>query len=581
MIASFIARFSRPRPRPASLLAALSAAGALFCAGQTARASIAYGSINNFDTVNDTGVPAHGFEIEIEGIRCADITYTYDWNHYGAPSITEDLSVPAVPRVVIRYASAKLNGAWAAYTAVPAGPIPPTQGHQFTDPTVNFGGEHFGVGYWGTPGVVRYHWLIDDGFGNLVAGPPVNLATPAFSYAPPGAAAPAQVQAVIVPPPPPALPSKEFGEAAWVKEIRTITHNSGEIKLRDLVSADPEDSGRKDWRNGEPDEVETEWQLLQTDFNKADGGRNGKLEGAPEPLDQGDEVVTRRYEFYKYTGPFDEETGEALAENVGADGLHGTRDYTNTIIVGDFIGSQMAAFGADTPLGLIDHLPDGEAGLDYPTRTLVIAGGPFDAAGSGDLPDGLMFDPATGQVSGAPAAGGVFAFHVRVSAPGSEPVEKTYHFMIAASGEELAPHSVVDTSASPLDSGDTAGGGVYTLGDVVTVDAAPGPGRAFESWTDNGRVASRSPAYSFTNTLNRALVAHFVPAPALALEWQPPGTLQLWWPTNFPGFALQENPGLNPSNWAASARPTTVQGTNRHATVAPTNRAAFFRLARP
>ncbi len=48
-----------------------------------ARASIAYGSINNFDTVNDTGVPAYGFEIELDDIHSADISYTYDWNHYG------------------------------------------------------------------------------------------------------------------------------------------------------------------------------------------------------------------------------------------------------------------------------------------------------------------------------------------------------------------------------------------------------------------------------------------------------------------------------------------------------------------
>ena len=35
----------------------------------TALAGIAYGSINNFDTVNDTGVPCHGFEIELPAQR--------------------------------------------------------------------------------------------------------------------------------------------------------------------------------------------------------------------------------------------------------------------------------------------------------------------------------------------------------------------------------------------------------------------------------------------------------------------------------------------------------------------------------
>ncbi|MBK9317302.1 MAG: hypothetical protein IPM55_24095 [Acidobacteria bacterium] len=47
--------------------------------------SIAYGTLNNFDCVNDTGVEAHGFDIELEGIHSKDITYTYDYNHYGVP----------------------------------------------------------------------------------------------------------------------------------------------------------------------------------------------------------------------------------------------------------------------------------------------------------------------------------------------------------------------------------------------------------------------------------------------------------------------------------------------------------------
>ena len=48
-------------------------------------ASIAYGSINNFDTVNDTSNVCHGFEIELDDIQTTDITYTYDYNHYGTP----------------------------------------------------------------------------------------------------------------------------------------------------------------------------------------------------------------------------------------------------------------------------------------------------------------------------------------------------------------------------------------------------------------------------------------------------------------------------------------------------------------
>ena len=118
-------------------------------------ASIAYGTLNNFDCVNDTGVEAHGFDIELEDVRSTDITYTYDYNHYGVPRITEDLSNPLHPKVLVRYASVrKPDGTWAAYTAIPSGPIAPTQGHDFTNPSINFGGEHFGVGYYGLPTAV-------------------------------------------------------------------------------------------------------------------------------------------------------------------------------------------------------------------------------------------------------------------------------------------------------------------------------------------------------------------------------------------------------------------------------------------
>lgn len=154
-------------------------------AGSTAQASIAYGSINNFDCVNDTGQECHGFEIEIDDIHCSDVTYTYDWNHYGPPKLREDNSDPAHPKCFIRHEAVRNpDGSWSAYTAIPSGPITPTDGHQFTDPSVNFGGEHFGVGYYGTPTAVKYNWLVDDGAGNLTYGGVVNISTPVFSYAP-------------------------------------------------------------------------------------------------------------------------------------------------------------------------------------------------------------------------------------------------------------------------------------------------------------------------------------------------------------------------------------------------------------
>ncbi len=545
------------------------------------RASVAYGSINNFDTVNDTGFECHGFEIELDDLHSADITYTYSWNHYGTPKITEDNADPLHPKVRVRYESAKNpDGTWAAYTAIPSGPIAPTDGHQFTDPTVNFGGEHFGAGYRGTPTSVTYHWLIDKG-GALALGPAVNIATPIFTYNPPAAAVPAQVQAVIVPPPPPLPDPLEFGSAAWVKEIRTTTHNSNEVHLRDLVSDDPEDPGDKNWRNGEPDEVEVEWQLLQVDHNSAHGGANGELAGAPEDLLKGDEVITRRYEFYQYSGAFDNETGEALSDKVGPDGIHGVKKYADTVVVGKFIGSQMSAFDNELAVGLIDHLPDGAIDEHYATRTLVISAIPFTATLTGDLPAGLTFNEGNGELSGAPTVSGIFTFNVRLAATNTPVMTKTYTFAIAAAGEALPPHSTVDLTASPLGSGEMTGGGFHTNNTTATVIATPAVGFAFANWTDNGKAVSRSASYTFTNLVNRSLVANFVPMPPLFFSLPQPGQLALSWPTNQPGVVLQQNVELGAPNWVTVPDPVTVVGTNNRVNVSSLIGNRYFRLLRP
>ena len=577
-------------PRPIRLLVT---AGLLTLGTNYSSASIAYGTINNFDTVNDTGVPAHGFEIELDDIRSIDITYTYNWNHYGTPSITEDItSVSGHTNVFVRYASVRTNGVWAAYTAVPSGPIAPTQGHQFTNPSLNFGGEHFGVGYRGAPTAVKYNWLIDNGAGVLVHGPPVNIATPTFAYAPPAAGVPAQVQAAIVPPPPPVPDPLEFGAASWVKEIRTSTHNNSEVKLRNLVSKDPDFPEIKDWRNGEPDEVEIEWQLLQVDHNAANGGANCELKGAPENLNHGDEVITRRYEFYQYVGPLDTQTGEAMADRVGPDGVHGVGmrtvngvnvDLATVVVVGAYQGAQMSAFDVDAPLGLIEHLPDGEVNTPYPDRTVVIAGSTnFVATTSGALPSGLSFDSTIGVVFGTPTVSGVFRFQVQVAVSNNLVAARTYLFSIADVGEVLPPHGSVGITAAPFNSGTLSGDGVYTNGANVTVVATALPGFGFVNWTDNGLPVSSSVSYRFTAAANRALVANFAPAPMLYLFKPQANTLPIRWPTNFTGFLLQQNSNLGTTNWVTATNAVTIAGTNNQISISPlTDPRTFFRLLHP
>ncbi len=410
---------------------------ALLACGTAIHASTAYGTLNNFDVVNDTGQPAYGFEIELEDVRSTDITYTYDYNHYGTPRIREDSTVPAHPRVFIRYESSKnALGQFTAFTAVPTRVLAPTDGHQCTNPAVNEGCEHFGVGFYGVPAAVRYFWLVDDGAGNLVRGPAVNVSTPTWIYSPPVGVQPAQVQAVIAAPEPPEVIVKEFGEAVWVKSIVTTTHNAEPVELRDLVSDDPDDDTDSNWTNGEPDEVEVEWSILQQEFSQPEAG-NGELFGGIDEIG-GDEVVTRRYEFFKYAGPYDEETNEALCDSY-PDPM--PTEECDVELLGDYIGAQMAGFNVEAPLGMIDNLQDGQDGEPYPSRTVVVGGNsPYiTSVIGGVLPSGIAVDEATGVLSGTPEQSGTFTFTLNALDADSVTVTKEYQLIIVPAPVVVVP----------------------------------------------------------------------------------------------------------------------------------------------
>ncbi len=280
-----------------------------------------YGSLGNFDIINDTGQTAHGFEIELDNCLPSSVYSTFGapYNRYGTPTITTDGT-----NTFVRYESTYNAGSWTVGTS--SGTYAPTGGHSLFFPQYggaadypNVPGDHFGVALNTTPSNTIYHWLLDGGGGNLVkAGTSVMVPAPVFSVVPPANPVnQAGVQAVVQAPPPEV--GQQLSDAIWVKVFTTVVEHPNPVDLNELVlgnAAVPPDS-----------ETEVEWQLLQTDPNRPDLG---------EKLDESDlgaanEAVTRRYEFYKYTGGYDPENHEALNEAY------------DPAFVGDFLGNQNVA----------------------------------------------------------------------------------------------------------------------------------------------------------------------------------------------------------------------------------------------
>jgi hypothetical protein len=277
--------------------------------------------LSNFDCINTTGQTAHGFEIELDGCLPSDIFSTFGapYNRYGDPTITTDGT-----NTFVRYQSTYSGGTWSAGTD--SGSFAPTGGHSLFYPQYggdpaypNVPGDHFGVALNVNPTNTVYRWLLDDGTGQLVqAGTNVRVPAPIVNILPPANPVnPAAVQFVVQAPP--AEIEGQFGEAIWAKVFTTEVENPEPVDLNDLVVGNP----------AVPPETETEieWFLLQTDPDHP---------GVTDNINEGDvaagnESVTRRYEFYAYTGGYDPENHEALDDAYNPDN------------VGEYLGNQNVA----------------------------------------------------------------------------------------------------------------------------------------------------------------------------------------------------------------------------------------------
>ena len=197
------------------------------------RAGTMFGALSNFDAVNDTGSPCNGFEIELEDIHTSDVTYTFQYQRYGIPRISEDTVVVngvTLPRTFVRWMSPydQVLHVFTETTLVAPLGFKDTGGHLcFKNMSVNgqpydtSGCEHFGVGTLKNPSKTVYRWMQEDPAapGSLIAqGSPVTIPAPVWNVVPVLNQPPIVAAVIPVPPPPavvpvPYLPEAEFGVA--------------------------------------------------------------------------------------------------------------------------------------------------------------------------------------------------------------------------------------------------------------------------------------------------------------------------------------------------------------------------------
>jgi hypothetical protein len=87
----------------------------------------------------------------------------------------------------------------------------------------------------------------------------------------------------------------------------------------------------------------------------------------------------------------------------------------------------------------------------------------------------------------------------------------------AAAGAQVS----IAATASPIGAGNITGEGSYPIGSTVSLLATPNTGWTFTNWTENGAAVHDQRDYAFTATVDRTLVANFVPAYTITTSAMP------------------------------------------------------------
>ncbi len=478
-----------------------------------------YGALSNFDVINDTGEPAHGFEIEIHGITSVGGTFT--WNRYGASQIT-----PFADGVYVRYLSPwdAASQQFVIGTPVAVNPTA-TNGHQCVLGTPGYdasGCEHFGVWTYANPTQVIYRWLVADPAnpGQLkTSGSLVAIPAPIWTVQPPLQAADPVVIAAQVDPPVPPPPAKLFGPAQWMKTFKT--ENARQVGLDELVADNPvvpEDLAHQ----------ETAWELMQSQIGDGGNGKHKQKRGA---LGGGSHAVVRRFEFYKYAGAVDPVTGQALC----ADGLCNAPADNE---IGDFIGAQNGAVNLNLPAQYsVTVTVAGDGSVSSSDRVIACPAActmtvlPHATVSLTAKAGKGVFSGWTGACAGQ---GLVCTITVDSDAPTTATFLTSYKLVAKASGRGTVTANPAGTS--------------FVQGTIVTLTATPDAGTSFNGWS--GACSGTAPSCTVTINADTSVTANFGAAAAPP----PAASYRLVMKTNGSG-SVSSNPAG--SNFSAGT-PVTV-----------------------
>lgn len=470
------------------LLGALVAAGLAGTTGVVhAQTATFYGSLGNFDAVNNTGEDACGFQMDLPGVPDTTQLGAFSVNRYGAPSIAPyNDGTSSGMRVTYKSNDCSSNKTVAHAAGSPFGGTC----YQWNTATYATAGcEHFGL-YASTniPTPVA-HWLVNDPNnpgGTIAYSSPIAVPQPYYYVAPPVAANNPPVIAAVVEAPEPAEAPELYGDAQWIKIF--VRQLPREVNINELVTDNPLVVPM------DPAQVEVNWDVIQAEpASNSNGTRRRSRKQGNSTLDPTTRSVVRRYELYTYTGAYDPVTHEALCADL-------TCTTPAAAELGDFISAQMAA--ANVQGDFVTVAKSGTGGGNVDSSDKVISCGskcssPYNAGTAVTLTakanSGSTFIGWTGPCTGTGTC--------TVSVAGSMTLGAQFDAVVSGGGGSggggggggstgttatlkvsLGNAGTVTSNPAGINCG-TACQVAYPKGTLVTLTATPPAGKTFANWS--------------------------------------------------------------------------------------------------